>query len=103
MMLVVLFHSNTVHMAWLINVYALIMDIVGVQHQCIRLGTTLHMGSYLGRPVIRIVYPVTKVSYNEKISVQVKSKQPKGFKNFKFFLFNFRTNWIKMNSDKKFF
>ena len=44
---------------------------------------------------------VTKVSCNENISVQVKCKQPKGLKNFKFFLFNFLNFWTKINFEKK--
>ena len=44
---------------------------------------------------------VTKVSCNEKISVQVKGKQPKGFKNFKSFLLNLLNFQIKINIEKK--
>ena len=36
-----------------------------------------------------IMSKVTKVSFNEKFSIQVKGKQPKDFKKLKKFLFDF--------------
>ena len=48
-----------------------------------------------------LLITVTTVGCNEKISVQVKCKQPKGLKDFKFFLFNFLNFQIKINFEKK--
>ena len=44
---------------------------------------------------------VTKVSCNEKISVQDKCKQPNGLENLKKILFDFLNFWIKINFAKK--